>query len=120
MKTSKLLAGAMVAAVALVAGTSAAERSMEKCSPGTVESYIESHKKGVEELCWDPIKTKPEAPAQVNATFRVIYNAKGQVESASVIKGFDPHVVPCIAGRLRNWTPPCGPGSLEVTFVWKK
>jgi len=117
---SKALAGGVVAMGALVAVSADAERTKEVCDAKTVPSYIEGQKADVRKACYDPRKNMPEIPAEVKMTARVTYDAKGIVDSVSIVQGFNPLLGPCVAGKLRTWHPPCGPGTFDVDFDWKK
>ena len=110
----------VVVLVGFAAGSASAERTKLVCDAKTVPSYVESQTPKVKTACYDPFKDAPGVPADVKITAHFAYEASGTVTTVSIVQSNAQQVAECVAGKIRAWTPPCGPGSLDVPFEFKR
>jgi hypothetical protein len=104
---------------AAMAASSSASAEAVACNEHTVPDYIAAETPKVKARCYDPM---PNAPADAKLSFVIKYDAKGEVSSVTekAANGSPPMLVSCVAGRLRTWTPPCGPQTREVDLEFKR
>ncbi len=106
--------------VGFVAASASAERTKLVCDAKTAPTYFETQRPSMKTACYDPLKDAPNVPADVKITAHLAYDAKGAVTTVAVVQSNALPVSECIAGKMRAWTPPCGPGSFDVPFEFKK
>ena len=121
MRGTKMLGFGGVVIVALASVSARADRTRVLC-PAALNEFVSAETPAIRKHCYEPALKYGNMPAEANVIIDLTFDEKGQVQSSSVAaNNGPPQLGACIAMRLRNWKPPCGPATkFPVSFSFTK
>lgn len=117
MRVVRMAAAGMVAMVGVGALVAPSARAELLCNAQTVDAALQPLKAKAIKTCLAP-GSLPSTVGDMSIVVHAAYDAKGNVVSAALQSNPSNarEAAACLVSQVRTWTPPCGPGAVDVSF----